>query len=122
MDIKPVDGANDGLLKKAEEPAKPVEGELKRQEPPVPHAPQDNPAQNAPDQRKSEDEHMNEKRQLMSHGEEDKSTNPENVVARKNNLDGVAARNVADANQVKVSEQEIDAELKKLEQSDKVTK
>jgi len=41
-------------------------------------------------------------------------------VGKENKVDEVAPRNVADANQVKVSEQEIDEELKKLEQPDKV--
>lgn len=94
MDIKPIDAvANEGV-KKAEEPVKPVEGEVKRQEPPVPHAPQDNP----PDQTQGEEEHLkNEKRQLMSKGDDEKSRN------------------------IKVSEHEIDEELKKLEQTDKVS-
>ena len=120
LDVKPVDAAANEGVKKADEPAKPIEGEAKRQEPPVPHAPQDDPVQNAPDQRQGEEEHLNEKRQLMSQGDEDKATSPDNAVGKENKVDEVVPRNVADANQVKVSEQEIDEELKKLEQPDKV--
>lgn len=82
----------------------------------MPHAPQDNPAQGAPDQRKSEDGHLNEKRQLMSQGVEEKPANTNDQAVK------ALAGNVADTNQVKVSEQEIDEELKKLEHSDKVNK
>ena len=82
----------------------------------MPHAPQDNPEQGAPDQRKSEDEHLNEKRQLMSKGVEEKLSNTNDQAVR------VPARNAADTNQVKVSEEEINEELKKLEYSDKVNK
>lgn len=122
LDVKPADRAANEELKKEDEPVKPGEGEVKRQEPPVPHAPKDSPAENAADQGKGREEvHLNEKRQLMSQREEDKSTSQElNVVAKEDKVDEAAARNVADANQVKISEREIDDELKKLEQPNKV--
>lgn len=117
MDAKPIDTApNDGGLKKAEEPVKPVElSEMKRQEPPVPHAPQDNPPQNSPDQRQGEEEHLkNEKRQLMSKGEDEKSTSSDNLVKNEK-------LNAVNSDAIKVSEQEIEEELKKLEHTDKVS-
>lgn len=122
FDVKPVDGAaNNGLNLKANEPDKPAEREVKRQEPPVPHAPKDNPAQNVPDQRHGEEVHLNEKRQLMSRSEDEKGANSVKPVAGETKGDNVvAARNVADANQVKVSEEEIEEELRRLEHSDKV--
>ena len=113
MDIKLIDAvANEGV-KKAEEPVKPVEGEVKRQEPPVPHAPQDNP----PDQTQGEEEHLkNEKRQLMSKGDDEKSTSSD-----KSEKMNAVAGNALSSNNIKVSEHEIDEELKKLEQTDKVS-
>ena len=122
FDVKPVDGAaDDGLNLKANEPAKPDEGEVKRQEPPVPHAPKDNPVQDAPDQQHGEEEHLNEKRQLMSRSEDEKGTNPVKPVVEETKGDNVvAARNVADGNGIKVSEEEIEEELRRLEHPDKV--
>ena len=122
FDVKPIDGAaNNGLNLKADEPAKPAEGEVKRQEPPVPHAPKDNLAQNVPDQRHGEEVHLNEKRQLMSRSEDEKGANSVKAVVEETKGDNVvAARNVAGANQVKVSEEEIEEELRRLEHSDKV--
>ncbi|XP_078347510.1 solute carrier family 38 member 10-like isoform X2 [Oculina patagonica] len=118
VDVKPIDAAQNEGLKKAEEPVKPVElGEVKRQEPPVPHAPQDNPPQNSPDQRQGEEEHLkNEKRQLMSKAEDEK-TSSENPVVKDEKLNADIGNA---ANTIKVSEQEIDDELKKLEHTDKV--
>lgn len=52
----------------------------------------------------------------MSQGVEEKPANTNDQAVK------VPAGNVADTNQVKVSEQEIDEELKKLEHSDKVNK
>ena len=123
-ELKPVDAAGNERLKKADEPAKPGEGEEKRQEPAVPHAPQDKPAQVASDQRKSEEEHLNEKRQLMSDGVDEKPFNAGDKGVKENSPNEAAARNAAaaaiDTKRVKVSEQEIDEELKKLEQPEKV--
>ena len=103
----------DDNLKKPDESVKAVEGEVKRQEPPVPHAPRDDALQNAADDK--DGVHVQEKRQLMSEGEE-KSVD----VARK---EGIAlVNNAIDTKDVKVSEQEIDAELKRLEDTDKVFK
>ena len=121
MDVKPIDAAATEGLKKDEGPVKPVEGEVKRQEPPVPHAPQDNPLQNAPDQKNvgEEEQIKNEKRQLMSKSEDEKATNSETPVEKDEKLNAVEG-NAININPVKVSEQEIDEELKKLEQSDKV--
>lgn len=117
MDVKPIDTAPNDGLKKAEHPDKPVElGEMKRQEPPVPHAPQDNPPQNSPDQRQGEEEHLkNEKRQLMSKGEDEKPASSVNPAVKNEKL------NAVNSDAIKVSEQEIDEELKKLEHTDKVS-
>lgn len=113
VNIKPIAAvANEGAAK-TEEPVKAVEGEVKRQEPPVPHAPQDN----SPGQTQGEEEHLkNEKRQLMSKGEDEKSTSSD----RYEKLNGVAGNAVGPIN-MKVSEHEIDEELRKLEQKDKVS-
>ena len=113
MNIKPINAvANEGV-RRADEPVKAVEGDVKRQEPPVPHAPQDNP----PDQTQGEEEHLkNEKRQLMSKTEDEKSTNSD-----KYEKLNAAAGNADSPVNVKVSEHEIDEELKKLEQTDKVS-
>ena len=117
VDVKPIDAAQNEGSKKAEEPVKPAElGEVKRQEPPVPHAPQDN----SPDQRQGEEEHLkNDKRQLMSNGEDEKSSFAKPVV-KDEKLNAVIG-NAANTNAIKVSEQEIDEELKKLEHTDKVS-
>ncbi|KAJ7372752.1 hypothetical protein OS493_018030 [Desmophyllum pertusum] len=122
VDVKPIDAAATEGLKKDEGPVKPVEGEVKRQEPPVPHAPQDNPLQNARDQKNvgEEEQIKNEKRQLMSKSEDGKATNSETPVEKDEKLNAVEG-NAININPVKVSEQEIDEELKKLEQSDKVS-
>ena len=114
MNIKPIDAvANEGV-RKVEEPVKAVEGEVKRQEPPVPHAPQDN----SPDQTQGElEEHLkNEKRQLMSKAEDEKSTSSD----KYEKLNAVAGNAVSPID-IKVSEHEIDEELKKLEHRDKVS-
>lgn len=119
VEVKPIEAvANEGLNLKAVEPAQPDEDEGKRQEPPVPHAPQNKPAKNAPDEQHGDKEHLNEKRQLMSNAEKEKLLK---AALQENKVDdAVAARNIADSNQVKVSAQEIDAELKNLQQPDKV--
>ena len=113
MNIKPIDAvANEGV-RKAEEAVKAVEGGVKRQEPPVPHAPQDN----LPDQIQGGEEHLkNEKRQLMSKREDEKSTDSD----KYEKLNAAAGNAVSPIN-VNVSEHEIDEELKKLEQTDKVS-
>ncbi|XP_068760838.1 solute carrier family 38 member 10-like [Montipora capricornis] len=127
VEAKPLqidDAANEGLKLKADEPAEPVEGKEKRQEPPVPHAPPDKNEQDAPDEHHKEDEQSKDKRQLMSNGEEpDKSSDHHEVsILNEGKVDEMTAnRNAVDANQVKVSEQEINEELKKLEQKDKVS-
>ena len=119
MDVKPIDAAGNEGLKKGEEAVRPIEGEVKRQEPPVPHAPQDDRPQNAPDQKKDEGEHFkSEKRQLMSK-EDEKSTNTDGVEGKTKNVNA-GSENAVNSNPVKVSEREIDEELKKLEQTDKV--
>jgi len=113
VNVKPIDAvANEGV-RKAEEPVEAVEGEVKRQEPPVPHAPQDK----SPDQTQGEEEHLkNEKRQLMSKSEDEKSS--DSVKYEKLNA---ATGNADRPIHLKVSEHEIDEELKKLEQTDKVS-
>lgn len=119
MDVKPIDAAGNEGLKKGEEAVRPIEGEVKRQEPPVPHAPQDDRPQNVPDQKKDEGEHFkNEKRQLMSK-EDEKSSNTDGVEGKTKNVNA-GSENAVNSNPVKVSEREIDEELKKLEQTDKV--
>ena len=126
VEAKPLqidDAANEGLKLKVDEPAEPVEGKEKRQEPPVPHAPPDKNEQDAPDEHHKEDEQSKDKRQLMSNGEEpDKSSDDHEVsILNEGKVDEMTAnRNAVDANQVKVSEREINEELKKLEQKDKV--
>ena len=113
MNIKPIDAVAEEGVRKVEEPVKPVEGEVKRQEPPVPHAPQDN----SPDQTQDGEEHLkNEKRQLMSKKEDEKSTDSD----KYEKLNAAAGNAVTPIN-MKVSEHEIDEELKKLEQTDKVS-
>ena len=110
MNIKPIDAVAIEGVRKAEEAVKAVEGGVKRQEPPVPHAPQDN----LPDQIQGGEEHLkNEKRQLMSKREDEKSTDSDKLNA--------AAGNAVIPINVNVSEHEIDEELKKLEQTDKVS-
>ena len=111
--IKPIDAVTNGGVRKAEEPVEAVEGEVKRQEPPVPHAPQDK----SPDQIQGEEEHLkNEKRQLMSKTEDEKSTNSD-----KYEKLNAAAGDADSPINIKVSEHEIDEELKKLEHTDKVS-
>lgn len=120
MDVKIInDAANEGLNLKADEPVKPVEEEAKRQEPPVPHAPADKHEGDTPDELQEDKEHSKDKRQLMSNREEDKSTDHKEIPLLKDSREGIVERNVG--GEVKVSNQEIDEELKKLEQPDKVT-
>lgn len=120
MDVKIInDAANEGLNLKADDPVKPVEGEAKRQEPPVPHAPADKHEGDAPDELQQDKEHSKDKRQLMSNREEDQSPDDKEITSLKDSRGGIAARNVV-ADEFKVSNQEIDEEVKKLEQPDKV--
>lgn len=113
VNIKPINAVANEEVRKVEEPVKAVEGEVKRQEPPVPHAPQDN----LPDQTQDGEEHLkNEKRQLMSKREDEKSTDSD-----KYEKLNTAAGNAVTPINIKVSEHEIDEELKKLEQTDKVS-
>lgn len=99
---------NEGLME-AENVVRPADGEVKRQEPPVPHAPQDIPLE----KKDNEEPLKNEKRQLMSK-EDEKSSNVDSVEEKTNNV------NAGSKKAIKVSEQEIDEELKKLEQTNKV--
>lgn len=121
MDVKIInDAANEGLNLEADDPVKPVEGEARRQEPPVPHAPADKHEGDAPDELEQDKEHSKDKRQLMSNREEDQFPDHKEITLLKDSREGIAARNIV-ADEFKVSNQEIDEEVKKLEQPDKVT-
>lgn len=117
-DVKPAEKpiaatVNEGL-EQTENVVRPIEGEVKRQEPPVPHAPQDDPLQ----KKDNEEPLKNDKRQLMSK-EDDKSNNVDNMEEKTNNVNA-GIKKAVDAEPIKVSQQEIDEELKKLEQPNKV--
>nr|XP_058957878.1 putative sodium-coupled neutral amino acid transporter 10 isoform X1 [Pocillopora verrucosa] len=118
-DVKPAEKpiaatVNEGL-EQTENVVRPIEGEVKRQEPPVPHAPQDDPLQ----KKDNEEPLKNDKRQLMSK-EDDKSNNVDNMEEKTNNVNA-GIKKAVNAEPIKVSQQEIDEELKKLEQPNKVT-
>lgn len=80
----------------------------------MPHAPQDDPLQ----KKDNEEPLKNDKRQLMSK-EDDKSNNVDNMEEKTNNVNA-GIKKAVNAEPIRVSQQEIDEELKKLEQPNKV--